>query len=267
MRNIGFIGCGNMGTAILNGILKAELVEAKNIYVHTATPLKREQLAEKYHICAVDSNKAVAEKADLILLAVKPYLFDQVFEEIREALNEDKVLISVAAGQSLDNMAKLSTAETKIIRTMPNTPASVGEGMSAITPNANCTEKDIEETMAIFTSFGKAEIIPEHLMDAVPAVSGSSPAYIFMLINALCDGAVRDGMSRSMALTFAAQAVLGSAKMVLESGIHPEQLKDMVCSPNGTTIEAVAKLEEKGFRDAVLAGMKACTDRLKEMNS
>ena len=267
MRNIGFIGCGNMGGAILNGILKAGLLAPEHIFIHTATPAKREELAAKLHVCAVNSNREVVENADLIILAVKPYLFDEVFAQIKEALSEDKVLISVAAGQSLANMEKLSSAETKIIRTMPNTPASVGEGMSAVTPNKNCTQKDIEETMAIFTSFGKAEIIPEHLMDAVPAVSGSSPAYIFMLINALCDGAVRDGMSRSMALIFAAQAVLGSAKMVLESGIHPEQLKDMVCSPGGTTIEAVAKLEEKGFRDAVLAGMKACTDRLKEMNS
>ena len=250
MRNIGFIGCGNMGGAILNGILKAGLLAPEHIFIHTATPAKREELAAKLHVCAVNSNREVVENTDLIILAVKPYLFDEVFAQIKEALSEDKVLISVAAGQSLANMEKLSSAETKIIRTMPNTPASVGEGMSAVTPNKNCTQKDIE-----------------HLMDAVPAVSGSSPAYIFMLINALCDGAVRDGMSRSMALTFAAQAVLGSAKMVLESGIHPEQLKDMVCSPGGTTIEAVAKLEEKGFRDAVLAGMKACTNRLKEMNS
>lgn len=267
MRKIGFIGCGNMGSAILNGILKAQLLAPECIYVHTATAAKRDALAAKFKVHAVASNREVVEKADLIILAVKPYLFDEVFAQIKASLTDEKVLISVAAGQSLANMAAMSSAETKIIRTMPNTPASVGEGMSAITPNANCSEQDIEEAMAIFTSFGKAELLPEHLMDAVPAVSGSSPAYVFMLINALCDGAVRDGMSRSMALTFAAQAVLGSAKMVLESGIHPEQLKDMVCSPNGTTIEAVAKLEETGFRHAVLAGMKACSDRLKEMNS
>ncbi len=267
MNKIGFIGCGNMGGAILKGVLSAGIVAAENVYVHTGDQQKTEELVSQHQINACMSNREVVEKAEMIILAVKPYLFDAIFAEFKDALNEKKVLVSVAAGQSIENMTRLSTPQTKIVRTMPNTPAMVGSGMSAITPNENCTAEEIAAVMKVFESFGKAEIVPESLMDAIPAVSGSSPAYVFMMINALCDGAVRDGMSRSMALTFAAQAVLGSAKMVLESGMHPEALKDMVCSPNGTTIEAVAKLEEKGFRDAVLAGMKACTDRLKEMNS
>lgn len=267
MKKIGFIGCGNMGGAILKGMLAANLVEANDIYVHTATAKKLEELVSLYHVHALSSNAEVIKQCDTIFLAIKPYLFESVFEEIKTAITPTKLLVSIAAGQSLANMLAMSgQPKCKIVRTMPNTPVMVGEGMSALTPNEFCEEADIQEIMTIFSSFGKCELINESLMDAIPAVSGSSPAIVFMLINALCDGAVRDGMPRSQALVFASQAVLGSAKMVLESGIHPEQLKDMVCSPKGTTIEAVASLEKTGFRDSVLSAMKACSDRLREMN-
>lgn len=267
MKKIGFIGCGNMGGAILKGILSANLVKENDIFVHTSTKAKMEQLASLYHIQVASSNVEVVMKSDIIFLAIKPYLFERIFEEIKDVIEPTKLFVSIAAGQSLSNMLVMSgRLDTKIIRTMPNTPVMVGEGMSAATPNINCNETDVLAIMNIFTSFGKCEIIDEQLMDAIPSVSGSSPAYVFMMINALCDGAVRDGMTRQQALVFASQAVLGSAKMVLESGIHPEQLKDMVCSAKGTTIEAVASLEKSGFRSSILEAMKACSDRLREMN-
>lgn len=263
----GFIGCGNMGRAILSGMLDQKLVQADEVYVHTATDSKMQQLKNDYQINICADNYEVVDKANVIFLAVKPHLFGLIFDEIKDALNEQKVLISIAAGQSLANMLKLAGRDdVKIIRTMPNTPVMVKAGMTALCANENCQKADIDLAMQIFNSIGKCEQIPESLMDAVPAVSGSSPAYVYMLINAMCDGAVRDGMSRSQARKFAAQAVLGSAKMVLESEMHPEDLKDAVCSPGGTTIEAVAELEKSGFRNAVLCAMKACTDKLKKMN-
>jgi pyrroline-5-carboxylate reductase len=148
---------------------------------------------------------------------------------------------------------------------MPNTPALVGEGMAALSPNANVTEDEAKNILNIFQSFGKAEIVPEYLMDTVTAVSGSSPAYVFMFIEAMADAAVMGGMPRNQAYTFAAQSVLGSAKMVLETGKHPGELKDMVCSPAGTTIDAVGVLEEEGFRSGVIKAMTACIEKSKKL--
>ena len=155
--------------------------------------------------------------------------------------------------------------QAKIVRVMPNTPALVGEGMSAVCANENVTEEEMQTVLDIFNCLGKAQSVSENIMDAVTAVSGSSPAYVFMFIEAMADAAVRGGMSRDMAYTFAAQAVLGSAKMVLETKKHPAELKDMVCSPGGTTIDAVAVLEEEGMRNAVMKAMQACINKSKEM--
>lgn len=149
---------------------------------------------------------------------------------------------------------------------MPNTPALVGEGMSALCPNEMVTKRDLEDVLNIFNSFGQTEIVSEKLMDVVTSVSGSSPAYVYMIIEAMADAAVLDGMPRNQAYKFAAQAVLGSAKMVLETGMHPGALKDMVCSPGGTTIEAVATLEEKGLRTAIISAMQRCTQKSVELS-
>ena len=173
--------------------------------------------------------------------------------------------MTIAPGKTLEWMEKQFGRPLKIIRTMPNTPALVGEGITAVCCNGNVTEEDWNKAAAMIQSFGKCEVVPEHLMDVVTSVSGSSPAYVFMFIEAMADAAVADGMPRNQAYKFAAQAVLGSAKMVLETGTHPGELKDMVCSPGGTTIEAVRVLEEKGMRSAVFEAMKACTKKAKGM--
>ena len=199
------------------------------------------------------------------MLAVKPFHFAEVVPEISEEVTENKLVISIAAGQTIANIEKLFTKQISLVRVMPNTPALVGEGAAGICRNEKVTEEDLHKAVEIFECLGMAEVIPESMIDAVIGVSGSSPAYVFMFIEAMADAAVADGMPRASAYRFAAQAVLGSAKMVLETGKHPAELKDMVCSPAGTTIEAVRVLEEKGFRSAVFEAQKACVEKAKNM--
>ena len=176
------------------------------------------------------------------------------------------IIVSIAAGKTIAAIEKAFGKEIKLVRAMPNTPALVGEAMSALCVNAHITEAELSEVQAIFNSFGKAEVVPESLIDAVVGVSGSSPAYVYLFIEAMADAAVADGMPRAQAYKFAAQSVLGSAKMVLETGTHPGALKDAVCSPGGTTIEAVAVLEEKGLRNSVITAQRACVQKSKDMS-
>ena len=267
MAKLGFIGCGNMGSAILGGVLNAGIVDKKDVLVSCRSEESKSKIESEFEVTVCD-NKRIAKESDIIFLAVKPNIFPDVIYEIKDEISDDTstLIISIAAGMTIDRIEELFGKKIKLVRSMPNTPALVGEGMSALTCNdlVTCDDKDI--TLKIFESFGKAEFIDEKLMDAVIGVSGSSPAYIYMLIEAMADGAVLYGMPRDKAYTFAAQSVLGSAKMVLETGLHPGKLKDSVCSPGGTTIEGVAKLEELGFRDSVIAAEKACIDKSIKMS-
>lgn len=187
----------------------------------------------------------------------------KVLSEITSSLNKDSLVVSIAAGVTLDQLARALGHDRKIIRAMPNTPALVNAGMTSVTPNALVTPEDTADVLNIFRCFGEAEVIAEPMIHPVVGVSGSSPAYVFMFIEAMADAAVLGGMPRAQAYKFAAQAVMGSAKMVLETGEHPGALKDMVCSPGGTTIEAVRVLEEKGFRAAVIEAMTKCMENQK----
>ena len=196
---------------------------------------------------------------------MKPQFYPDVISEIADCVRPETVIVTIAPGKTLAWLREQFGRDLKIVRTMPNTPAMVKEGMTGVCPNAQVTEEDLARVMAILESFGKAEVVPEHLLDVVTSVSGSSPAYVFVLIEAMADGAVADGMPRAQAYKFAAQAVLGSARMVLETGRHPGELKDMVCSPGGTTMEAVRVLEEKGFRSAVIEAEKACVKKSRGM--
>ena len=268
---IGFIGCGNMGSAMLQGILNANLVDSSDVTVSVHTKESAAALSGKYGVKAVCDNAVAAEGADVVILAVKPYMYAEVLPEIKGMVSEDTLVISVAAGQTLAAIEGMLCEEDydarpAIVRAMPNTPALVGEAMSALCANAGVTDEQKREAMSIFTSFGKAEWISESLMDAVIGVSGSSPAYVYMFIEALADGAVAEGMPRAQAYKFAAQSVYGAAKMVLETGEHPAKLKDDVCSPGGTTIAAVAALEEQGFRSAVIAGEHAAAEKSRSMS-
>lgn len=261
---LGFIGAGNMAQAIIGGVLKSGLFKKEEMVATAATQKTIDKVAKEFGIFTTRDNKQAAS-ADILFLAVKPVYCEEVIQEIQEVVSEKQMIVSIAAGKSMAWLEKAFGGKRKIIRTMPNTPALVGEGITAVCPNENVTEEELHKVCGILESFGKAEVIQESMMDAVIAVSGSSPAYVFMFIEAMADAAVAEGMPRAQAYRFAAQSVLGSAKMVLETGRHPGELKDMVCSPAGTTIEAVRVLEQKGFRGSVMECMKACAGKSKNM--
>lgn len=264
---IGFIGAGNMGQAMAGGIISSGMVKAENIIFSDTSNENLKKAYGKYKVKTSNSNVLLASMADIIVLSVKPNIYPTVIEEIRDYIKPETLIITIAAGITLAKAEELFRKDMKIVRTMPNTPAMAGEGMTAVVPNRFVTDEEICEVMEILNSFGKAEIVEEKLIDSVIAVSGSSPAYVYMMIEAMADAAVAGGMPREKAYKFAAQAVYGSAKMVLETGIHPGELKDMVCSPGGTTIEAVAALEEYGFRNAIIKAMKRCEEKSKEMTN
>ncbi|MEG2774745.1 MAG: pyrroline-5-carboxylate reductase, partial [Acetivibrio sp.] len=246
-KNIGFIGGGNMGGAIVGGILESKLVARENIMVGDLNTQGLAQLKEKFGISVTKDNLEVTEKADILFLSIKPNVYPKVIEQIKGKIKKETVVVSIAAGQTIKAIEEMFGKDIKLVRAMPNTPALIGEGMSALCPNRKVEKEELNEIIQIFNSFGKCEVIPETLMETVIGVSGSSPAYVYMFIEALADAGVAGGMQRAQAYRFASQAVLGSAKMVLESGLHPGELKDMVCSPGGTTIAAVMELEKDGF--------------------
>lgn len=257
---LGFIGTGNMAGAIMGGIIRNQIFSPEEIIGADISPAGRDRVKAEHGICVTESNQEAAREAEVLILSVKPQYYEDAIAEIRDCVSEDQLIITIAPGKTLSWLQEQFGKPVKLVRTMPNTPALVGEGMTAACKNSNVTEEEMEYALKILGSFGKVQVVPEHLIDAVVAVSGSSPAYVFMFIEAMADAAVAEGMPRAQAYEFAAQAVYGSAKMVLETGKHPGELKDMVCSPAGTTIEAVRVLEEKGFRSAVFEAMKACAD-------
>jgi pyrroline-5-carboxylate reductase len=263
MKKIGFIGSGNMASAMMGGLIRNQVISPEEILASAKTEATREKIRENLGVCIAENNSEVAKEANVLVLAVKPQFYGEVIEEIRPFVREEQIMITIAPGWSLEKIQELLGHPQKVVRTMPNTPALVGEGITAFCCSGEVSEKERESVQEILGAFGKAEEVAESLMDVVVSVSGSSPAYVFMMIEAMADAAVADGMPRKQAYTFAAQAVYGSAKMVLETGKHPGELKDMVCSPAGTTIEAVGVLEKKGFRSAIFECMRACVKKVR----
>ena len=259
MMKLGFIGTGNMAGAIMGGIIQKGIFRPEQIIGADISEAGRRKAKETYGIEVTEDNRKAAA-AEVLILSVKPQFYADAIAEIRDCIRDDQLVITIAPGKTLSWLEEQFGKRVKIVRTMPNTPALVGEGMTAACVNQYVTEEEKAYALKILDSFGKVELVPEHVIDAVVAVSGSSPAYVFMFIEAMADAAVAEGMPRTQAYEFAAQAVYGSAKMVLETGKHPGELKDMVCSPAGTTIEAVRILEKKGFRSAVIEAMRACAD-------
>lgn len=261
---IGFIGLGNMATAMIGGILKKKLVLPNEIIGSAKSDATREKCREEYGIQVAD-NKTVAAASDILFLAVKPVFFPEVIDEIKESVRDNTVVVSIAAGKTIAYIEELFGKKIKLVRCMPNTPALVLAGCSGVTRGELVTEEEMAEVSALLSSFGTVSEVPERMMDVVVGVSGSSPAYVFLFIEAMADAAVCAGMPRKQAYDMAAQSVLGSAKMVLETGKHPGELKDMVCSPGGTTIEAVKVLEEMGMRAAVMDAMEACIEKSRNL--
>ncbi|MDE6983382.1 MAG: pyrroline-5-carboxylate reductase [Lachnospiraceae bacterium] len=267
---IGFIGLGNMASAMIGGMLETGAFRPEEITGSAKTRETADQVGRKYGIATGTDNRETAEQADVLILAVKPVFLPEVIAQIKDLVDADTLVISIAAGKSIGWIEQEFGKTLRVIRCMPNTPAMVGEGCTCICLKETYTDPDIhdrdrETALRIAQSFGRASILPERLMDAFIGVAGSAPAYVFLFIEAMADAAVLAGMPRKQAYESAAQAVLGSAKMVLETGLHPGALKDMVCSPAGTTIEAVRVLEEKGMRAAVIDAVGACVDKARRL--
>ncbi|WP_413377457.1 pyrroline-5-carboxylate reductase [Alkalihalobacillus sp. 1P02AB] len=263
-KKVGFIGSGNMAKAMIGGLVESKIINPANIFASNRTITKLVELHETYGIQIAESNVEVAKKCDIIILSITPDQYASVIDEIKEDIQEEQIIVLIAGGQSIAANEERFERQVKMAKAMPNTPVLVGEGLTALSFNALMTEEDKQAIITLCESFGKAEVINETLMDTASAVGGSSPAFIYMYIEALADAAVLYGMPREKAYTIAAQAVLGSAKMVLETGEHPAKLKDDVCSPGGTTIQSVAALEESGFRSAVMQAIHANMAKLGE---
>lgn len=260
MKEIGFIGMGNMGYAMLKGLLQD--YDKESVVFSCPTISKGEIIMQKTGVAYVKENSSCVLQAKYIVLAIKPFLYDEVLGQIKPYLDAEKILISLAPGISIEEIrGKIENKAVRIVRAMPNTPALVGEGMTGVCYDEAAFIKE-EELMLerIFGSFGKMKKVPERLMNAVVCASGSSPAYVYLFIEALADSVVKYGLTRSDAYELVAQTVLGAAKMVLETKEHPGKLKDDVCSPGGTTIRAVEALEANGLRNALFQATKACYD-------
>lgn len=257
MAIMGFIGAGNMGFPMLLGAKKA--FGAEQLIFTSASREKRESVKQKSGIEYVNDNQLVAASCKYIILAVKPQFFNDVFKDIKDTVTKEQVIISIAAGVTIDNIKDGLGRDIRIVRAMPNTPAMVKEGMTEVCFSGDVFSEEEKDIVGrLFSSFGKYQLFDEQLMNAAVCASGSSPAYVYMFIEALADSVVKYGIQRDKAYELAAQTVLGAAKMVLETGEHPGKLKDQVCSPGGTTIAAVAALEEFGFRNSVIKATEAC---------
>lgn len=265
-KTVGFIGCGNMGKAILGGILDAGWVSASKVMVSTSRDATLEEIRNLFNTEVTIENKKVAEHSDYLFLGVKPYLYEEILKEIKDEIKDNAIIIGMAAGVTLEKMQSYLGGSRKLVKIMPNTPVAVKEGLIAMTASPELDEVEKENVIAMLSNIGKVSLIEEKHMDVITGISGSSPAYVYMFIEAMADAAVKNGLPRKEAYEISAQAVLGAAKMVLETGIHPGMLKDMVTSPGGTTIEAVSVLEEKGMRHAVISAVDACIAKSKEMS-
>lgn len=256
-----------MGSALLRRIVKNDINHEFDLSAFDTNTSLLNTITNELNIKEEINSKNLVKNCDIIFLAIKPQYCEAVLKNIRSELTPDKILVSIVVGLSTYYMKSILGNKARIVRTMPNTPALVGEGMTLVSWDESIDNVEKNAIIQLLSWSGKVEAMDESLMSEVTALTGSSPAYVFMLIEAMADGAVKWGINRNQAYRLAAQAVLGSAKMVLETGQHPGALKDMVCSPGGTTIEAVAALEREGLRNAIIAAMDECTKKAREIGS
>ncbi len=263
-KKIGFLGGGNMGEALIRGLLKTGLIPPEHLFVADVRLDRLEELARRYGLHTLSDNVLLVRRVDVVILAVKPQILATVLREIAAAVS-GRLMISIAAGVSTAKIRSHLPPGVRLIRTMPNTPALVLEGATAIARADGLEPGDLETAQEIFVAVGKVVVLEEELMDAVTGLSGSGPAYIALVVEALADGGVKMGLDRSTALSLAAQTVLGAARLLLETGMHPGQLKDMVSSPGGTTIAGIAALEDGGIRRALINAVERATLRSREL--
>ncbi|MDD4240824.1 MAG: pyrroline-5-carboxylate reductase [Smithellaceae bacterium] len=264
-KNVAVIGGGKMGGIIVRGMIERGIVAAKHITVADIDKTRLEELRSSLGIRTTTDNQKAAQGADIVLLAVKPQNFPEALKPLRPAVTKKKVFISIAAGVKTELIEKLLTKSPRVLRVMPNVNALVGEGATAVARGRFAQEEDARYALAIFNAVGLAVEVEEKLMDAVTGLSGSGPAYCFMMIEALTDAGVQLGLARGLAETLAAQTMLGSARLCLEGGQHPAQLKNMVTSPGGTTAAGLKVLEEGKLRATLMAAVEAATQRAKEL--
>ena len=266
-RKMGFIGAGNMGEALIKGMLLSQSFGPQQLLASDKVSQRLNCLAENYKIKVFKKNSEVVRRSDVIILAVKPQNLEEALKEVREGFSKDKLLISILAGIPVGKLQGILKRGGRIIRAMPNAPALVQEGATAIFRGDQATEKEEQIARRIFDSVGKTIILrDESLMDAVTGLSGSGPAYVFVILEALSDGGVAMGLSREVATNLAIQTIAGAAKLARESRKHPGELKDMITSPGGTTIVGLKKLEEGGLRASLMEAVEAATLRSKELS-
>ena len=260
-KTLGFIGAGNMAAALVKGLLHAKVVPPEGIIVSDVKPERLAQLKEEHGIRTTQDNHELVRVSDVVVLSVKPQVIDKVLTLIGGDVKSTQLVISVAAGVPVSALESRLPEGTHVVRTMPNTPATVMAGATAIAPGTHATEEDLEVARALFTAVGRVDTLDESLLDAVTGLSGSGPAYIMLMIEAMADGGVKVGLHRDTALLLAAQTVYGSAKLLLETGEHPGRLKDMVTSPGGTAIAGLHTLESGGMRRTLIDAVEAATNR------
>jgi pyrroline-5-carboxylate reductase len=264
-QKVGFVGSGNMGEALIRGLVAANVVPAEAVW---ASDVRGERLAElgvKYGIRQANDNSELVRQVDVVILAVKPQIMAAVLREIAPALTRRKLVISLAAGVSTARIRSALGREVRLIRVMPNTPALVLEGATAIARADGLEPDDLDTASEIFSAVGRVVVLEEELMDAVTGLSGSGPAYVALVLESLADGGVKMGLDRITAMTLATQTVLGAAKLILETGMHPGALKDMVSSPGGTSIAGISALEEGGIRTTFIKAVERATQRSREL--
>lgn len=264
---IGFIGTGNMGNAIINGLIASKFVSEKEINIFDLNDDKIKKISEKYSVNSLQNETEIVENSDIIILAVKPDVYSPVLKKIKDKIKKNKIIITIAAGVTIDDVEKIVGKDKKIVRTMPNTPAQVMEGMTAAAFNKNINSEEKEIIFGLLNSFGESIEIEEKLMHTFTAISGSLPAYVYIFAEALSDGGVLEGMPREKTYKIIAQAIKGSVEMMLKTGKHPGILKDEVTSPGGTTIEALKVLENGNFRGTLINAVSKCTEKSKKMGN
>jgi len=264
MSKIAFIGSGQMAEAMIGGLLSGSVCLAESIWATDPVPERRDRLKSQFGILVGSANRDAVAWADVVVLAVKPQTLSAVLSECGSTLGH-ALMVSIVAGATIRAIAEQTGGATRVVRAMPNTPALIREGMTALAMGTGVSDDDVQLVRKVFEAVGLVVLVEERLMDAVTGLSGSGPAYIFQAIEALADGGVMMGLPRQTAELLAAQTVLGAARLVLESGVHPAQLKDRVASPGGTTIAGLHQLEQGGFRATLMAAVEAAAIRSKEL--
>ena len=263
---IGFIGAGNMASAIIAGLTAKKFVQADEIAVYDVSETQTQKAVERFSVHAAATQEELIKTCEFIVLAVKPVYMKDVLKKA-SPFAAGKKFISIATGWSVNMLeTAVNSEDAAVLRCMPNTPLMVGEGFTAICEDTSFGKEDLFFAQALFETLGTVAVLPERLFDAIVAVSGSAPAYVFVFVEALIDAGIKLGLPRDVATKACEQTVLGSAKLLIETGEHPAKLKDMVCSPGGTTIEAIASLENSGFRSAIIQAAAVCADKSRKLS-